>query len=63
MSTIWHADWVIALNHGRIAEQGPPQELLKQNREFARLYELEANAVASTVRETSEARGEGLQCG
>jgi ABC-type multidrug transport system fused ATPase/permease subunit len=59
MSTIWHADWIIALDHGRIAEQGPPQELLRKNREFARLYELEANA----VRETTEARGEGLQCG
>jgi ATP-binding cassette, subfamily B, bacterial MsbA len=42
MSTIRHADWIIALDRGHIAEQGRPADLLRKNAAFARLYKLEA---------------------
>jgi len=42
MNTIRHADWIVALDQGRVAEQGPPAELLRNDAAFARLYKVEA---------------------
>jgi ABC-type multidrug transport system fused ATPase/permease subunit len=47
MNTIRHADWIVALDQGRIAEQGPPAELLRNDAAFARLYKVEAQMGAS----------------
>jgi ABC-type multidrug transport system fused ATPase/permease subunit len=41
LATIRNADWVVALDGGRIAEQGPPAALLRNDAAFARLYRLE----------------------
>jgi subfamily B ATP-binding cassette protein MsbA len=53
MSTIRHADWVIAMDHGRIAEQGRPGDLLRKNAAFARLYTLEQE-IAFTAEQSGE---------
>ncbi len=47
MSTIRNADWIVALDRGRVAEQGEPRDLLAKNAAFARLYRLEAEAFMS----------------
>jgi ATP-binding cassette, subfamily B, bacterial MsbA len=41
LSTIQHADWIIALDKGSVSEQGAPKDLLQRNQAFARLYNLE----------------------
>jgi subfamily B ATP-binding cassette protein MsbA len=41
LSTIRNADQVILLGHGRVIEAGPPDQLLRQNGQFARLYALQ----------------------
>ena len=41
MSTVMGADQIIALRAGRIVEIGPPEELLRNNSIFARMYELQ----------------------
>lgn len=41
LSTIEHADQIIVLEQGRVAEQGTLSELLRQNGLFARLYQLQ----------------------
>lgn len=46
MSTVRHADWIIAMDDGRVVEQGPPADLLKRNAAFARLYQLEMEAAS-----------------
>ena len=38
LSTIEHADRVVVMDHGRIVEQGPPQELLARGGAYARLH-------------------------
>ena len=41
LSTIRNADMIIALDKGKIIEQGPPAELLNQDGYFRRLWELQ----------------------
>jgi ABC-type multidrug transport system fused ATPase/permease subunit len=50
MSTIRHADFVVALEGGKVAEQGAPEELIEKNAAFARLYRLEAEAFLKAER-------------
>jgi subfamily B ATP-binding cassette protein MsbA len=50
MGTIRHADWIIALDEGSIAEQGRPADLLRKNAAFARLYKLEADVFAEPTK-------------
>jgi len=44
MSTVMHAEQVIVLQAGRIVEIGTPEELLRNNSIFARMYELQRMA-------------------
>jgi ATP-binding cassette subfamily B protein/subfamily B ATP-binding cassette protein MsbA len=46
LSTIRHADRIIVLDHGRIAEQGTPHQLLTQNGLYRELRELQDQAQA-----------------
>jgi ATP-binding cassette subfamily B protein len=41
LSTIQHADWIIVLHKGRIAEQGTHRELLDRGGIYAKLYRLQ----------------------
>ncbi len=41
LSTIQHADKIIVMHHGQIAESGTHQELLKENGIYRKLYELQ----------------------
>lgn len=43
LSTIQHADQIIVLSHGEIAEQGAHQELLAQKGRYYKLYTLQFN--------------------
>jgi ATP-binding cassette subfamily B protein len=44
LSTIRHADWLLVLEHGRIAEAGPPAELLARDGLYARLHRQQAES-------------------
>lgn len=44
MSTVMRAAQVIVLRAGRIVEIGTPEELLRNNNIFARMYELQRMA-------------------
>jgi ABC-type multidrug transport system fused ATPase/permease subunit len=52
MSTIRHADWIIAMDQGRVAEQGRPADLIRKNAAFARLYRLEQEVAFSGADQT-----------
>jgi ATP-binding cassette subfamily B protein len=41
-STVRHADLIVVLEHGRVAEQGSHDELLAQNGRYATLFRLQA---------------------
>lgn len=43
LATIQKADKIIVLDHGEVLEQGSHQELLKQNGQYKRLFELQFN--------------------
>lgn len=43
LTTIQKADKIIVLDHGEVIEQGSHQELLKQNGQYKRLFELQFN--------------------
>ncbi|GIV44758.1 MAG: xenobiotic ABC transporter ATP-binding protein [Bacteroidia bacterium] len=43
LATIQKADKIIVLDHGEVIEQGSHQELLKQNGQYKRLFELQFN--------------------
>jgi ATP-binding cassette subfamily B multidrug efflux pump len=42
LSTAREADRVVVLEHGRVVEEGPPEELVRRGGRFAALVELEA---------------------
>lgn len=41
LSTVRHADCILVLDHGEIAEQGTHEELLKRKGIYAALYQLQ----------------------
>ena len=41
MRTVLNADHIVVLDEGTVREQGSPQELLKENGEFARIVRLQ----------------------
>ena len=41
MRTVLNADHIVVLDRGTVREQGSPQELLKENGEFARIVRLQ----------------------
>lgn len=45
LSTVAEADQIVVLHEGRIAEQGAPGELIRQNGLFARLYDSQRQGV------------------
>jgi subfamily B ATP-binding cassette protein MsbA len=47
LSTVEHADHLIVLDKGRVAEEGTPQELLASDGLFARLYRLQYTSTLS----------------
>ncbi|MBQ7173413.1 MAG: ABC transporter ATP-binding protein [Clostridia bacterium] len=42
ITTLMHADQIVVLDHGRIAESGKHEELLKQNGLYARIYAIQS---------------------
>ena len=42
MSTIASADWIIALEHGRIVDRGSQDELLRRGGVYARYYAMQS---------------------
>jgi subfamily B ATP-binding cassette protein MsbA len=44
LSTVMHSDNIVVLEGGRIKEQGPPAELLRNQALFAQLYELQQDS-------------------
>jgi ABC-type multidrug transport system fused ATPase/permease subunit len=49
LSTIRRADQIIAVEHGRIAESGTHESLLKENRVYAELYRYRGDTVESSA--------------
>ena len=41
LSTIKHADRIICMGHGKILESGSHDELLKNNGQYAKLYDMQ----------------------
>ncbi len=41
LATILHSDRILVLDHGQIIESGPHQELIRQNGQYKRLFELQ----------------------
>ena len=50
LSTVRHADWTIVLNHGEIAEQGTPDDLLSKGGLYAQLSEIQGRRAARKSR-------------
>ena len=48
LSTIEHADRIVVLEHGRIVEIGPHQDLINQNGLYASLHRLQFSGVAAS---------------
>ncbi|MCT6917649.1 MAG: ABC transporter ATP-binding protein, partial [Bifidobacteriales bacterium] len=44
MRTVEQADKIVVLGHGRVVEQGSPQELMAADGEFARMVRLQAES-------------------
>ena len=49
MRTVQAADQIIVLKDGRVAEAGKPEDLMKQNGEFARMVRLQQQSAGWTV--------------
>ena len=54
LSTIRHAHHVVVLKEGRLIEQGPPDQLLRGNGVFSRLWEMQAFAFDEAKRVTHD---------
>jgi ABC-type multidrug transport system fused ATPase/permease subunit len=48
LSTVMHSDKIVVLEGGRVKEQGPPSELLRNHALFAQLYELQQTSPLET---------------
>ncbi len=48
LSTVENADVILVLDHGRIIERGPHQQLLAKNGAYARLYAMQFNPPCAT---------------
>ena len=48
LSTVMHSDKIIVLEGGRVKEQGPPAELLRNHALFAQLYELQQDSAVKS---------------
>lgn len=46
LSTVMHSDMIVVFEGGRVKEQGPPSELLRNHALFAQLYELQQSSPA-----------------
>ena len=49
MRTVQAADQIIVLKDGKVAEAGKPEDLLKQNGEFAKMLRLQQQSAGWTV--------------
>ncbi|MCL6634039.1 MAG: ABC transporter ATP-binding protein/permease, partial [Alicyclobacillus herbarius] len=45
LSSIRSADWIVVLDHGRVVEQGPPEQLLRAGSVFRHLWNLQGGEV------------------
>jgi ATP-binding cassette subfamily B protein len=59
LSTIRRADLVIVLDHGCVVEQGSPEELLRRDGPYRRLYDLQVHGVPFPASPAPGAEGEG----
>ncbi len=50
MRTVANADKIVVLSDGKVAEQGAPSELLKQNGIFARMAKLQTESAEWTLK-------------
>jgi ATP-binding cassette subfamily B protein len=51
ITTIMHADRIIVMERGRVAEQGSHEELLEKEGIYRRIYDLQMNGIGEEERD------------
>ena len=45
ITTLMHADHIIVLDHGKVAEEGPHDVLLKNNGIYKKIYDIQMQGI------------------